>query len=252
MANHKSWFNRLAFLVVSLAIVSGALYGYLSPETSPAFISPVVLGALSDSGRSPFAGLLALKPPSLTQVLPDLGKILGVTTTNTLPPAKAKKNLSPTLNLSGTSALSAPTPSPTSTAEAPSTSSSSSGSFPDSSTNATAGSATTAYTSSQQAVEDTTNLVVSYLKAGNYSGLYNLMSQDFKNTFSKDDFVGSFNGSGTVSSGQILAAPKVYGINNEWAEQSLSLNLASAGSQKYLNVYHFETGAWTLFGTEEQ
>ena len=111
---------------------------------------------------------------------------------------------------------------------------------------------TVSYTTAQQAVEDASNIVLGYLKSGSYGVLYNLMSADFKSTFSKNDFENSFIGSTAVSSGQVSGAPKVYGANNEWAEQATTLFLTDGSSQKYLNVYHLENSAWTLFGTEEQ
>ena len=77
------------------------------------------------------------------------------------------------------------------------------------------------------------------------------MSQDFKDTFSQSDFVSSFSGA-AVTYGLTLSTPKVYGTENGWAEEQVSLTLSDGTSQKYLNIYHLENGAWTLYATEDQ
>lgn len=113
-------------------------------------------------------------------------------------------------------------------------------------------------TASQQAVEDVTNVVVNDLKTGNFSSLYNLMSEEWKETLSvsQADFVSALSGSDPIASVAITSEPKIYGDNNEWAEQSVSFTLSSGSVQNYLNIYHQEgtggSSAWTLFATLDE
>ena len=105
-------------------------------------------------------------------------------------------------------------------------------------------------------MEDGTNVVIADLKSGSYAALYNLMSVDFKNTFGLEDFVSSFAESTPVTGSAVVSTPRIYGENNEWAEQLIRLNLSDGSAQNYLNIYHLEgigaNSAWTLFATQDQ
>lgn len=113
-------------------------------------------------------------------------------------------------------------------------------------------------TDSQLAVEDVTNVVLNDMKSGNFAALYNLMSEEWKETFSvsREDFVNTLSQSASIKEVSITSAPNIYGANNEWAEQSVRFALPDGSAQNYSNLYHWEgTGAnsaWTLFGTRDE
>lgn len=259
MDESKSLDRRLQFLIVGVAIVGGGLYANFN-TSQKGLLSPVVLGQVqAQSNYSPFAPLLALKSKSLDSILPDLGRVLGLATETPAKiekdePPKAKPTVSGSSSLPAQAGKSSLPDSNNQTPSNPSNSnvSSSATSGNSSSSNSTTSNPTPTYTNSQQAVEDVSIVVLGYLKNGSHEVLYNLMSADFKNTFSKDDFVASFSGASAIASAAPVGAPKIYGASSEWAEQTVNLTLGNGASQRYLNVYHLENRAWTLFGTEEQ
>ena len=254
-------FRRLVFLSLFLAIVSGFGLNYFQRGSALKFVSPVVFGSevkKNQADSSPFAFLLARTGKSTGERINDLlGNVLGF---SVQPPVEllgkeAVGAKSPTV--SGSTSSDTSSSGVASSGSSSNTSSSTSNSSDSSSTSgsnssSSLSSGTDDLNSFQKAVDDVSDLVISYLRTGSYAALYNLMSQDFKNTFSQDDFVGSFAGSVAVVSGSTSSTPKVYGTNNDWAEEQVLLILADGNSQKYLNIYHSENGSWTLYGTEDQ
>lgn len=244
----RSWPKWL--LVVVAAVGLGYVLNVSRDESPKGFVSPTVFaresGQKSKSDFSPF-GLLfnrSLKPglisPSSSSSLVNpspkqVGNVLGQS-------VSSRDGSTSNSQTSGSNPSSSTTSSPTSN----STTSSSSNSAP-TITSGETGSLSTA----EQAVQDVTAVVLDDLKTGNYTALYNLMSVDFKNTFSLEDFVASFPPV-LVSSGSLAGDPKIFGSDNEWAEQSVKLVLSDATSQNYLNIYHLENTAWTLYATQDQ
>lgn len=224
------------FLVI---LTSFAFDRFFSPDSAK-FVSPVVFGQTGPANqtkKSPFAFLFGSK------TFPIKANVLGFQTgavSSGQPSVVRGSSSDPTSSSSTVSSSSSDSSSQTaSTTPTPTPLVSNS-------------SSSTTLTSSQQAVEDVSNLVVSLLVNGRYENLYNLMSLEFKNTFSLEDFVGSFTGSVKVVNGATTTAAKIYGASNDWAEQPVSLNLANGTTQKYLDIYHLENGSWTLFATEDQ
>lgn len=273
-------FLKFFILVVFLGSLVGFLFNYYSGSPKSGFVSPVVFGkgsAYKVKSPSPFSNLFdKLVPQSsrssqypvsgssyLARSDTKTGAILGETTTSVNRDSLSNSDQGRNNINSGTSNSSTSTSAVSSTSTASSTSVTSSvsnndsgNSIVDSTSQTQANTTATVLTGSQQAVEDVTNLVSGYLKSQNYVALYNLMSSDFKNTFSLEDFVSSFSGSPTITVSNITATPKIYGANNEWAEQSIRLTLADGSVQNYLNIYHLEgtviNSAWALFATQDQ
>lgn len=265
MFNDRRSLFRFSAVVVILGVSGGLLsnFYYSKGNTRGGFVSPVVFGKAVQGkekvGFSPFALLFKNKnneadktspvSPSTTlsfsgggETNPKAGNVLGEST--------ASVNDAPSVN--GTNQTTA-TSGSSNTTTSSSSSSSSSGSFNSGgNSSSTLGNRPVTLTATQQAVEDVTNVVTGYLKSANYPALYNLMSTDFKNTFSPEDFVSSFSGSGVISSTSIILSPKIYGASSEWAEEGVKLNLSDGSSQSYLNIYHLENSAWTLFATQDQ
>lgn len=245
-------------LVIVLAIASGFGLNFLNPNKQIDFISPTVFARQardnSRGGLSPFGilssqnnktalGSTAKDLSYLNQVKKVVGSVLGESTKNTNPASTIAGGPVAAVS-SGASSSSAN--SATSMNDRGSSNSSSS-----SSSNASSVSGTTSLTTTQQAVQDVTFVVLNYLKTGNYTALYNLMSADFKNTFNLDDFVASFSSS-VATDASVTSDPRIFGANNEWGEQAIKLVLADGTNQNYLNIYHFESNAWTLYATQDQ
>lgn len=263
MDGTRNWWRRLSFFILFISLIAGGFYAY--DNFRPAgrgFVSPVVFGD-QGSSFSPFSSLLGDKSSGFLASVSDLGKVLGIKTDSspvTGAPGSAEKstvdgsNVAPLTNpaagsLSGLSNIQPAGSNTTST----NTSSNSVSSNSDSSSSSTSVSNSSSnYTSSQQAVEDTSYVVINYLKSGSYSALYNLMGREFKDTFAEADFVGGFVGALTVVSGTVTTAPEINAKNPEWAQQEISLGLVGGSLQRYLNIYHLENSAWTLFGTQDR
>lgn len=249
----KRW--RSFCLVVVLSVVSGFVFNYYRGSPTLGFISPIVLvkelGWKNKPPLSPF-GLLFNRDQK-TKLVSPAGSLSLANSTN--------KQAGSVLGQSTTGGNEFVSTNPAVTASAASTSSNSSTSNTTASTTQTVASttstssntatATTFLTDTQKDVQDKTNVVLEYLKGGYYTELYKLMSADFRNTFSLEDFVASFSSS-VVSSGSIVADPRIFGTNNEWAEQSVRITLADGSIQNYLNIYHLESTAWTLYATQDQ
>lgn len=255
---------RSVCLVAALGVVLGFIFNYYRGSRTLGFISPIVLakelGGKNKTVTSPFgllfnrdkkskvispSGSLSLAGPVNVQV----GRILGQSTTS----QNETVLTNPVVSASATSTSANSSPSNTS-ASTTQTAASTTSTSVNTATTITAPT-TISLTATQQAVADVTNVVLGYLKSGNYTSLYNLMSADFKNTFTAEDFVVSFSSS-SVSSGSVAADPRIFGANNEWAEQSIKLVLNDGSSQSYLNIYHWENNlqnyAWTLYATQDQ
>ncbi|MCL5004253.1 MAG: hypothetical protein M1352_03195 [Patescibacteria group bacterium] len=237
----------LKFLLVILVLGTpvGFLVAYFLAPYSPSLISPASMGRLS-----PFASILSSAQST------DSGMVLGSSVRDsTLSAARLPSQSRPIRPMV------APTPAPAAPFadnSAPSTSSDVSNSGSSNVTTVAGNSAEDQpIGSTEQVVEDSTNLVITYLKgAENADGvpldhLYNLMSQDFKTTYSEAEFALSFSGAQAVVGGVSDSVPKIYGANNDWAEQSIKLTLSDGATQEYTAVFHFENGGWKLYATEE-
>lgn len=110
----------------------------------------------------------------------------------------------------------------------------------------------TPMSSVEKAVVGTTQAVVGLLVSQNFAGLYDLMSLEFREVFSEEDFVSSFSSSLSVTGGEVLDHPAIYGADEEWSEQSLRLILADGTQKTYLLIFHREDDSWRLYGTEDQ
>ena len=84
------------------------------------------------------------------------------------------------------------------------------------------------------------------------SGVFELTGQDFKDTFSKEDFDRAVAAAGIeIASVTVVEAPRIFGANGEWAEAVLELSTADGVSQKFRVIFRKEEGLWRIFGTEE-
>ena len=266
MFSNRGSFIKFFFLVLFLGLSAGFAFNYYYGKAATGIVSPVVFGKSTTNqakGSSPFSSFFGKLNPQTNNSLPispaatlsysgnrnsaggQPGDVLGektssITTSGSDNSNQGNSNNSTNSNFSGST---------------PNTSTDSPGSASNS-VNSQDSSDSSALTPVQQAVEDGTSLVITDLKSGSYAALYNLMSADFKNTFSLEDFVSSFAGAARVAGGTVISTPRIYGANSEWAEQSIRLNLSDGSVQNYLNIYHLEgsgaNSAWTLFATQDQ
>ena len=273
MFSNKRSLIKYLFVVIMLGISSGFIFNYYyGTNRKTGLASPVVYGKdiskLAETPLSPFAALFKTKsrqaekvevPPASGTLsyfgnLPKeakSGAVLGEGAVNTSlsneapSPANSPASEAPNSNLQNSINTSNNSPGSSNNYNSDSVQTNSNSSTSTSTSQ-------DALTSAQQAVEDVTNVVIGYLKSRNYNALYNLMSADFKNTFSLEDFISSFVSATGISNGALTESPKIYGENSQWAEQPIRLSLSDGSSQNYLNVYHLENSAWTLFTTQDQ
>lgn len=106
---------------------------------------------------------------------------------------------------------------------------------------------TPALTADQQQVESQAALWGAYLVAGNYAALYQMMSQEFRQSFSLVDFQNGLAGGSAVSRLELQGTPQVDG---DWAEAPVKVIRLNGHTATYKTVFHRESGSWYLFGTE--
>ncbi len=84
------------------------------------------------------------------------------------------------------------------------------------------------------------------------SGVFELTGQDFKDTFSKEDFEAAVIAAGVeIEKVTVIEVPRIFGANGEWAEAVLELAVSDGTSQKFKVIFRKEEGMWRIFGTEE-
>jgi len=172
-----------------------------------------------------------------------LGFILGEETTRSpesSTPLASKDSTTPTPvpSLSGGGSFVTPTPTPSPSPSTP--------------TSSTATPTPAALSLQQTAVKTVAGAAIDLLTSRDFRKLYDLMSAEFKEVFGSDDFVSSFASAADVVSGQLVGSPTVYGGNQEWADQSVSLVLNGGSQKNYLLIFHLENGSWKLSGTEDK
>lgn len=106
---------------------------------------------------------------------------------------------------------------------------------------------TPALTVDQQQIKEQVDLWGGYLAAGNYTALYQLMSQEFRQNFPLVAFQNGLAGGPTLSSLELAEAPQV---GADWAEAVVKATPVSGPAATYKAVFHRENGNWYLFGTE--
>ncbi len=84
------------------------------------------------------------------------------------------------------------------------------------------------------------------------SALYQLIGDDFQETFSQEDFDQAVAEAGIeVDSVTVVEEPRIFGVEGEWAEAVLELSVSDGTSQQFRVIFIKEDGLWKIFGTEE-
>ena len=84
------------------------------------------------------------------------------------------------------------------------------------------------------------------------SALYQLISGDFQETFSQEDFDQAVVEAGIeIDSVTIVEEPLIFGVDGEWAEATLELSTSGGSAQRFKVIFKKENGLWRIFGTEE-
>ena len=84
------------------------------------------------------------------------------------------------------------------------------------------------------------------------SALYQLVGQDFQDSFSKEEFDQAVAESGIeIDSVTVVEEPRIFGENGEWAEVVLEIEISDGTSQQFKVIFTKEEGLWRIFGTEE-
>ncbi len=258
----KEFFKKRFLLVfLGFSIFLGAYYSLAQKQEDAAFLYPLsaenfrqedLAQNVSESSNLPEnkkSILGKILGESARRVFPFKGLFSSLVPTLTPSPAiqSYRENTTPTLVVSQFSPTVTPTTPTVTTINVPSSST-----VTPTPTSTMSPSPTPILTGDQISVSNTGQLVISYLVSKRYADLYNLMSQDFKATFSESDFVGSLANSTDISAGVLVGLPKVYGASSEWSEQSEDLTLKDGSIKRYLLVMRKENGVWTLYGTEDQ
>ncbi len=103
----------------------------------------------------------------------------------------------------------------------------------------------------QQAVILATSNLETLLVAKSYSSLYLMMGSDFRSTFNQaSEFVSSLQSGSPVSSITRRDNPLIFGDNNEWAEENVTLTQSSGQTGNYKIIWHKENAVWKIFGTD--
>jgi len=99
----------------------------------------------------------------------------------------------------------------------------------------------------EEAVEEVSEILQTHP-----SGVFELTDQDFKDTFSKEDFEAAVAAAGVeVEKVTVVEEPRIFGVNGEWAEATLELSTSDVSSQQFRVIFKKENGLWRIFGTEE-
>lgn len=187
----------------------------------------------------PFKKLLGFKDSSKASANPTLSKEESKTSLVRDYLSKAADSLGQVLGIE--SETSAPSPAPTAT-PAPT---------PTSSPTLTPTSTISPLTDSQKEVKATAESAGQTLVSKNYSGLYDLMGEDFKSTYSEQEFLESIGQGQDVTTTEIIGDPEIFGSNNDWGKVKLRINSSDGTSADYVLITHKEEGLWKIFGTEE-
>jgi len=84
------------------------------------------------------------------------------------------------------------------------------------------------------------------------SALYQLIGEDFQETFSQEDFDHAVAEAGIeIDLVTVVEEPRIFGLNGEWAEVVLELLTSDGSSQKFKVIFTKENELWRIFGTEE-
>ena len=84
------------------------------------------------------------------------------------------------------------------------------------------------------------------------AALYQLVGQDFQDTFSEEEFEAAVAAAGIiVDEVLVIEEPRIFGVNGEWAEATLEIKISDGTSQQFRVIFRKEEGLWRIFGTEE-
>jgi len=84
------------------------------------------------------------------------------------------------------------------------------------------------------------------------SALYQLMGEDFQETFSQEDFDQAVAEAGIeIDSVTMVEEPRIFGVDGEWAEAVVEIAVSDGTSQQFRIIFKKEEGLWRIFGTEE-
>ena len=84
------------------------------------------------------------------------------------------------------------------------------------------------------------------------AALYQLVGQDFQDTFSEEEFEAAVAEQGIeIESVRVVESPRIFGVDGEWAEATLELVISDGTSQQFRVIFIKEEGLWRIFGTEE-
>ncbi len=99
----------------------------------------------------------------------------------------------------------------------------------------------------EEAVEEVSEILQTHP-----SGVFELTGEDFKDTFSKEEFEAAVAESGIeIEQVTVVGAPRIFGVDGEWAEAVLELAISDGTGQKFRVIFRKEGGLWKIFGTEE-
>ena len=84
------------------------------------------------------------------------------------------------------------------------------------------------------------------------SALYQLVGEDFQETFSQQDFDQAVAAAGIeIEAVTVVEEPRIFGLKGEWAEAVLELVVSDGTSQQFRVIFRKEDSLWRIFGTEE-
>ena len=99
----------------------------------------------------------------------------------------------------------------------------------------------------EEAVEE-----VSEVLEASASALYQLIGEDFQETFSQEDFEAAVVAAGVeVDSVTVVEEPRIFGVEGEWAEAVLEIKISDGSVQQFKVIFKKENDLWRIFGTKE-
>lgn len=90
--------------------------------------------------------------------------------------------------------------------------------------------------------------LINILEEGELSSFYELLGEDLRGTFEKEEFSQITSTSLNVKKVRVLSGPEV---SDDWSEVVIELIFNDGSKKQYITVFHLENGEWKLFGTEE-